>query len=236
MCSSDLAWGQFIDHDLDLMTSDGATHIDIAIPAGDPMLHASTIPLTRTVIDPATGKDGKPGAVVNHITGWLDASMVYGSDAATAAALRSPDGRMLTSDGDNLPVVQGAFAAGDGRAGENPDLTSLQVLFVREHNTQVAKLRTQHPDWTAEQLYQQARAIVTAEIEHITYDEFVTHLLGQGALRPYRGYDPQVDASISTEFAGAAFRFGHSIVSANLQKVGEQGQEDRKSTRLNSSH
>ena len=72
------AWGQFIDHDLDLMTSDGATHIDIAIPAGDPVLHASTIPLTRTVIDPATGKDGKPGAAVNHITGWLDASMEIG--------------------------------------------------------------------------------------------------------------------------------------------------------------
>lgn len=219
------AWGQFIDHDLDLMQSDGATHIDITIPAGDPVLRASTIPLTRTIIDPATGRDGKPGAAVNHITGWLDASMVYGSDATTAAALRAPDGRMLTSDGDNLPVVQGAFAAGDVRAGENPDLTALQLLFVREHNTQVAKLRAQHADWSAEQLYQQARAIVTAEIEHITYDEFLPHLLGQGALRPYRGYDPQVDASISTEFAGAAFRFGHSIVSANLQKVGEQGQD-----------
>ena len=30
------AWGQFLDHDLDLSKSDGVTHIDIPIPDGDP--------------------------------------------------------------------------------------------------------------------------------------------------------------------------------------------------------
>jgi hypothetical protein len=34
-----------------------------------------------------------------------------------------------------------------------------------------------------------------------------------------------VDARLSEEFAGAAFRFGHSIVSANLEKTDEQGNE-----------
>src|SRR5258708_35756588 len=29
------AWGQFIDHDLDLNNSDGTNHIDITIPPGD---------------------------------------------------------------------------------------------------------------------------------------------------------------------------------------------------------
>jgi peroxidase len=47
---------------------------------------------------------------------------------------------MKTSAGNNLPIVdtaQGpAFAAGDVRAQENPDLTALP-LFVREHNYQV---------------------------------------------------------------------------------------------------
>ncbi len=219
------AWGQFVDHDLDLMKSDGKTDISIAIPAGDPDLSASKITMTRTVIDSATGHDGKAAAAINHVTGWLDASQVYGSDATTAASLRSADGHMLTSTGGNLPIVNGMFAAGDSRAAENPDLTALQVLFVREHNYQVDLLAKAHPDWTGEHLYQQAKAIVTAEIAHITYSEFLTHLLGKGAIAAYQGYKANVDASISEEFAGAAFRFGHSIVSANLQKVSETGAE-----------
>ncbi len=217
------AWGQFLDHDLDLMKSDGKTHIDIAIPAGDPDLAASRISMTRTVIDSATGHDGKPAAAINHVTGWLDASQVYGSDAATAASLRAADGHMLTSAGNNLPVVNGAFVAGDSRVGENPDLTAVQTLFLREHNFQVDQLAKTHPGWSGEQLYQQARAIVTAEIAHITYSEFLTHLLGKGAISAYHGYNPNVDASISEEFAGAAFRFGHSIVSANLEKIDNAG-------------
>ena len=31
------SWGQFIDHDLDLVNSDGVNHIDITIPNGDPV-------------------------------------------------------------------------------------------------------------------------------------------------------------------------------------------------------
>src|SRR4051794_27963942 len=49
------AWGQFIDHDLDLSRNDGVTHIDVAIPSGDAFFAAgSFLPMTRAVIDPAT--------------------------------------------------------------------------------------------------------------------------------------------------------------------------------------
>ncbi|HMT22267.1 MAG TPA: peroxidase family protein, partial [Promineifilum sp.] len=40
------AWGQFIDHDINLTLSDNVNHIDISIPAGDPVLSGS-ISLTR---------------------------------------------------------------------------------------------------------------------------------------------------------------------------------------------
>src|SRR5260221_13769217 len=117
---------------------------------------------------------------------------------------------MKTSAGNNLPIdpQSGMFLAGDVRADENPDLTSLQILFVREHNYQVDRLHELHPNWSGDQLYQNARAIVTAEIEHITYDEFLPHLLGAGAIDPYTGYDSTVDPRITEEFAGAAYRFG----------------------------
>lgn len=60
--------------------------------------------------------------------------MVYGSDEETAAALRLPDGHMRTSQGDNLPIQGGRFVAGDARVAENPSLTALHAVFVREHN------------------------------------------------------------------------------------------------------
>src|SRR5262245_66118388 len=109
---------QIIDHDLELKK--GATTPDISIsdPADDEFLTpGSKIPLTRAAIDPATGVDGHPAIGINMITGWLDGSQIYGSDAATAANLRTADGHMKTSAGDNLPIdpQSGMFVAGCGR-------------------------------------------------------------------------------------------------------------------------
>jgi Ca2+-binding RTX toxin-like protein len=222
------AWGQFIDHDLDLEKSDTGTDISITVPADDKFLPpGSSIPLTRVAIDPATGVAGHPATAINTITGWLDGSQIYGSDAATAASLRTADGHMKMSAGQNLPIVnteQGnVFAAGDTRAQENPDLTALQVLFVREHNYQVDQLHKEHPNWNGDRLYEAAKAITTAEMVNITYNEFLPHLLGKDAIAPYHGYDPTVDARITEEFEGAAYRFGHSIVSDEISAISNTG-------------
>ena len=222
------AWGQFIDHDLDLQKSDTTTDISITVPQDDPSLPpGSTIPLTRVAIDPATGMPGHPATAINTVTGWMDGSQIYGSDAATAASLRTADGHMKVSAGNNLPIVdtpQGpAFQAGDARAQENPDLTALQVLFVREHNYQVDRLHEEHPNWSGDRLYETAKAITTAEMVNITYNEWLPHLLGEDAIQPYHGYDPNVDARITEEFSGAAFRFGHSIVSDEISAIDNHG-------------
>jgi peroxidase len=222
------AWGQFVDHDLDLEKSGiNTADISIPVPAGDSLPQGTVIPVTRVAIDPATGVPGHPATAINTVTGWLDGSQVYGSDPVTAASLRTADGHMKVSAGDNLPIVmtaQGpAFAAGDVRAQENPDLTALQTLFVREHNYQVDKLQQEHPRWSGDQLYETARAITTAEMVNITYKEFLPHLLGPDAIPAYHGYDPNVNASITEEFEGAAYRFGHSIVSADINGINNLG-------------
>lgn len=219
------AWGQFLDHDLDLSNSDGVHHIDVTVPDGDAVFPSgSVIPMTRAEIDPATGTAGHPATAVNAVTGWLDGSQVYGSTEAVAATLRLPDGHMKTSEGGNLPIVNGQYSAGDVRAAENPSLTALQALFLREHNFQVDRLHDANPRWSGEHLYQEARAIVTAEMANITYQEFLPKLLGRGAVDPYRGYNPQTDPIISEEFAGAAYRFGHSIVSAETERIDNNGE------------
>ena len=229
------AWGQFIDHDVVLTRSDGMTRIDIAITPGDPTFpEGGIIAMSRAIVDQASGTGpDNPRAAVNHTTGWLDASMVYGATAAVAASLRTADGRLKTSAGDNLPVVNGSFAAGDPRAAENPSLTALHTLFVREHNWQVARLAAADPTLSGDALYEQARAIVTAEIQRITYEEFLPRLLGEGALRPYAGYDRTADPRITAEFAVAAWRWGHSTVSAETERKTETGEvEEGASFRL----
>jgi peroxidase len=222
------AWGQFVDHDLDLEQQGTTTDISITVPADDAFLApGSIIPVTRVAIDPATGVAGHPATAINTVTGWLDGSQVYGSDAATAASLRTADGHMKMSAEQNLPLVdtdQGkAFAAGDVRAQENPDLTALQALFLREHNYQVDQLHEEHPNWSGDKLYETAKAITTAEMVNITYSEFLPHLLGKDAIEPYHGYDPTVDARITEEFEGAAYRFGHSIVSDEISAISNVG-------------
>src|SRR3712207_460791 len=132
------AWGQFIDHDMIRGRSDGVSRIDVEVPDGDPHFpDGSKVLMSRLLVDPGSGTGPEnPRAALNFATGWLDGSVVYGADAATAAALRLTDGRMRTSEGGNLPIVEGAFFAGDPPAAENPSLTALQTLFVREHNWQ----------------------------------------------------------------------------------------------------
>jgi hypothetical protein len=217
------AFGQFVDHDIDLnmdqtAAANGSNTLSMTVPSDDPSLPpGSLISIVRGQTDPANG------AAVNAVTQYLDLSQVYGSDAATAASLRNADGTMQTSAGDYLPIVDGQYLGGDVRAAENPDLTSIDTLFVREHNYWVGKLHAEDSSLSGDQLYTMARAITTAEYQNIVYAEFLPALLGPGTLTPYTGYDPNVSTQISEEFATAAYRFGHSIISPTESKIANDG-------------
>ena len=120
-------------------------------------------------------------------------------------------------------TIDNSYYIGDFRINQNAELTAESLVWVKEHNYQVDQLSNLHPDWTQEQLFNAARAITTAEYQHIVYDEYLTHILGKGTLEDYDGYKKNVNATISTEFAGAAFRFGHDEQSNELFKVGADG-------------
>jgi hypothetical protein len=226
-------WGQFLDHDIDL-TSTGTTAAAIVVPKGDDQFDPTgtstqTIDFFRSLFNPTSGTStANPREQITDITSWIDGSMVYGSDKATADSLRTfTRGQLKTTTG-NLPMTDasGSFVAGDTRANENIELTSMQTLFLREHNRIAAQLARENPTWTDEQLYQQARARVGAEIQVITYKEFLPALLGQGALAPYRGYNPSVDPSIANEFSTAAFRL-HTLINDDVEFFGNDGRAVR---------
>ncbi len=236
-------WGQFLDHDMSLTS---ATIPDepfpISIPTGDPVFDpqasgTQTMSINRSIYDHETGMTADhPRQQMNQITAFIDASMVYGSDAVRARALRTNDGtgRLKTSPGNLLPfnterlpndggTDPTLFIAGDVRANEPVGLTSMHTLFVRVHNRLATSLFRRSPKVSGDTIYEQARAWVGALIQAITYNEFLPVLLGANSIKPYAGYDESVNPGISNIFSTAAYRLGHSMLSPTLLRFGEDG-------------
>ncbi|MGI9259174.1 MAG: peroxidase family protein [Gammaproteobacteria bacterium] len=231
-------WGQFLDHDIDL-TTEGSEIANIPIPPGDPFFQGMEyIAFVRSEYDSETGGSASdPRQQINKITAWIDASNVYGSDADRAMALRTlSGGKLKTSEGDllafnesGLPNAGGPspefFLGGDVRANEQVALTAMHTLFVREHNRLAEEISERRPWLDDEEIYQRARRIVGAQMQVITYNEFIPALLGRDALRRYRGYDRDVNAGIMNEFSTAAYRFGHSMLNEQLLRIDRRGRE-----------
>ena len=227
------AWGQFIDHDIDLtLTQNDGETLAIDVPAGDPFFDphgtgTEVIMTSRSELEPTTGVDS-PRQQTTSITAWIDGSMVYGSDQTTADSLRAFEGgRLLTSAGDLPPVDEnGFFMAGDIRANENTGLLGMQTLFLREHNFWAERIARNDASLTDEEIYQQARGIVGAEIQAITFNEFLPALLGRDVIERYAGYDDTVDPSIANEFSTAAFRM-HTLINDDVEFFGNDGRSVR---------
>ncbi|MFG0288803.1 MAG: peroxidase family protein [Rhodopirellula sp. JB044] len=229
-------WGQFIDHDLSLNEqAEGNDSFNIAVPAGDPLFDPAgtgevEIGLTRSTTAEGTGtSEDNPAEQITLINSYIDGSQVYGSDQATADELRTfESGKLAMTEDGLLPLDEfGMVIAGDIRASENVALAAIQTLFVREHNRFADQIAAENPDATDEEIYQQARAIVIAEIQAITYNEFLPALLGERAIDRYDGYDSSVDPSIANEFSTAAFRFGHSTLNDDIEFFDNEGRPVR---------
>lgn len=231
--------------------STGATG-DFSIAINDPTdpLGPNPMPFNRSNYNPTTGTSDLvpvPGAPprpnwreqINSVTSFIDASNVYGSDATRAAALRTfSGGQLVTTAGGLLPGRNSAglenddplghggelFLAGDVRANEQIGLTATHALFLREHNRLAKQLQAQNPTLNDEQVYQAARKIVGAEMQIITYKEFLPALMGAAAPNPDAyNYNPALNPSITNSFATAFFRYGHSMQSADIQLTNNNG-------------
>ena len=134
------AFGQFMDHDLDL-TPDGGASLPIAVAADDP-IGPNAMPFTRSATDPATGTSTtNPSQQITTVTSYLDLSQVYGSTQTVADALRTFTGGLLkTSAGNMLPYDNTSFftqaqidalnMAND--SGAAPQSTSMQQVIGGE--------------------------------------------------------------------------------------------------------
>ena len=248
-----MQWGQFLDHDIDLSpvfdVECGCSHtrrcIPIPVDVHDGMFGNDTVnsgkclSFSRSI--PACQLESAaslPRGQINQVTSFIDGSQVYGSSQELALSLRLMTGGLLKQGGrakshkGNLPFqeerteggVLPFFIAGDERANEQTGLTVMHTLWLREHNRITRDLAAINPCWDDERLYQEARKIVAAQMQKISYDEFLPTIFGDYMdtyVSKYSGYNPFVNASIPNSFAAAAYRFGHSLIRNQLLRLDE---------------
>ena len=235
-------WGQFIDHTIGLR-DDAGEPAPIAFNDHDPLESFTdslgSMTFARSKAAPGTGVTNTREQI-NTVSSYIDAWAVYGGTdqrlewlragpvdgdmANNSALLLLPGGQLPRADarGDaaSAPTMQLdgritgqpalARVAGDVRANENIGLQAVQTLFAREHNRIVSMLPG---SLTEEQKFQIARRVVIAEQQYITYNEFLPTLGLR--LAPYRGYNPQTNATLGDEFATVGYR-AHSMIHGTL--------------------
>ncbi|XP_013793800.2 peroxinectin A-like, partial [Limulus polyphemus] len=185
---------------------------------------------------------------INALTSFLDGSMIYGSLQNTSDALRTFVNGLLKSYTDSsgntlLPQSPNpsedlcsdpsqdlyCFLAGDDRLNEQPGLTAIHTVLLRQHNKIAQSLKELNPCWDDEKLYQESRRFVIAQIQMITYNEFLRVVLGNYYyyLEPrqfgYTYYYPSINPSILNEFSAAAFRFGHTLIQNQFNEINSAG-------------
>jgi hypothetical protein len=237
-------WGQFLDHTFGLRDERPGESAPIGFDPSDPDERfrddLRRIDFSRTPAAPGTGTTA-PRQEINTVPSYIDAYAIYGSTAARLEWLR--DGPVDGTLADNkatlflpngyLPQANArgnaaqapamdlmgplvghpasAVVSGDVRANENIGLTAVHTLFAREHNRIVSQLPRSLSEAAR---FQIARRVVGAEQQYITYQEFLPAL---GIyLPPYRGYDPNVNPTLSNEFATVGYRM-HSMVHGEFE-------------------
>lgn len=185
-----------------------------------------------------------PRQQLNQATSFIDGSTVYGSSEEKVIELRSmqdgllrmfvtPDNRTLLpltkdpTDGCNEAKMNAegkyCFESGDKRANENLHLTSMHLIWARHHNSIAQHLKSLNPHWNDERIFQESRKILYAQMQHITYNEFLPILLGESLANETKliadtenihgdPYNPEINPSVANVFAGAVFRFAHTLL------------------------
>ncbi|XP_047493443.1 peroxidase-like protein 3 [Penaeus chinensis] len=114
-------------------------------------------------------------------------------------------------------------------------LVLLHLRFGRHHNLVANRLQELNPRLEDERLFQESRRIVVAQLQHIVYNEYLPTVLGKKAMRKYQlkslkgkqrrsDYDPGRSVAATSEFATAAFRFGHSQIPDLIERADAAGE------------
>lgn len=179
---------------------------------------------------------------MNQVSHFLDGSTIYGSTPGRSTKLRTFQGGQLRVEVENnrhyLPTADSepfslclsskCYLSGDDRVNAEPSLVVMHTIWHREHNRVANKLAEINPSWSDETLYQEARRIVVAEIQHITYNEWLPIILGRNYARDLgllmdhnQNYNSDEDPAVANEVATAALQFQKSLKQSYLRIMDE---------------
>ncbi|XP_033217357.1 peroxidase-like isoform X2 [Belonocnema kinseyi] len=203
------------------------------------MSYVRSLPVLRT--DCSFG----PVEQMNQVSHFLDGSTVYGSTMEKSRELRTFEGGQLRVEVRNnreyLPTANTepaslclssrCYTAGDDRVNAGVQLAVMHTIWHREHNRIAKELARLNPSWYDELLYQEARRIVIAEIQHITFNEWLPILLGKNycklgvstGIGHNHEYNSDEDPAVSNEAATAALQFLKSLKQSSLHMLDETG-------------
>ncbi|XP_077451407.1 dual oxidase 1 [Stigmatopora argus] len=204
--------------------------MNIHVPKGDPVFDPDgtgsvLLPYMRVLWDKSTGQSpGNPRTQVNTVTAWIDGSSIYGPSTSWSDSLRGFSNGLLASGlegnmprqanghtlmwsaadpttGDNGPW--GLYELGNAWANENVFTAAEGIIWFRYHNYLAFKMHHEHPQWSDEELFQNAKKTVVAIFQNIALYEWLPAFLGGRTLPPYSGYRKFVDPAVSPEFQAA---------------------------------
>lgn len=227
--------------------STDASCFSIEMPNDDEGIDTSCMEFVRSSASFQTLEcGGDAREQLNLVNSYIDASTVYGNSEEDSNELRAfTGGFLLTSDGIEtekhyLPKTEDTcsangdstmkcFHSGDSRTSENLGLTGIHTVFVREHNRIAAQLAVLNKDWDDETLFYETRRIIIGILQHIVYDQYVPGVIGKEGSQTYEivpttdgsfytGYDSEINSQLTSEFATAAFRYGHSLISNHYHR------------------
>ncbi|CAH1099661.1 unnamed protein product [Psylliodes chrysocephalus] len=226
----------------------------IVLPEHDPQ-HSQTNTRCMNFVRTITDRDrrcipenqaAEQLTAVNH---YLDLSIVYGNTDQVNQQVRQFQGGRLRVDqrnGQEWPPrslnasgvcaiqspQEACYLAGDARVNQNPQLTVLQIILLREHNRIANALSKLNPHWDDETIFQEARIINIAQHQFISYYEWLPIFIGvKNSLKNkiifntkdfVNDYDESVNPTILNEHANAAFRYFHSLIVGSLDLVTEK--------------
>ncbi|XP_063908767.1 peroxidase [Zophobas morio] len=225
----------------------------ILLPNDDPahsQTNAKCMNFVRTITDRDRNCVGgyQPAEQLTAVNHYLDLSIVYGNNDQVNQQVRQFQGGRLRVDfrgGQQWPPrsnnasgvcsirspQEACYLAGDARVNQNPQLTVLQIILLREHNRIADILSKLNPHWDDERLFQEARRISIAEHQFISYYEWLPIFIGvENSFKNkiiYKtnsfvdDYEEDVDPTVLNEHATAAFRYFHSLIAGHLDLVNE---------------
>ena len=210
-----------------LVTGTGLVSADLTTPVDVPnnatrMGHAFLVDIAHTAV-PVSNNGGPP------VNLTADPDTVAGNNPGTGEY--------------DDELFDAHFVAGDGRVNENIGLTTVHHIFHSEHNRlasdetvegsikNVLMLPNPAPDlaewqlpdgsWNGERILQAARFVTEMQYQHLVFEEFGRKV--QPMINLFSGYDTDINAAIMGEFAHSVYRFGHSMLTEDVDRIALPG-------------